>query len=183
MQKRRKILTVILALLMIVALVIYWQSQNHKMMLAEVSSSNGARYAIELPNDFEPAHINDSLASISLQYENVKRDLHIMVIDESKAKIISFGLDYDLDTYMKIATRAIDKDGVYPNKTFILDGNHAIQTEIKADTKGKKVIYKLTCVETPKYFYQILEWTPEASIDKNRDEMTLMVQSFKDIGK
>ena len=106
-----------------------------------------------------------------------------MVIDESKAKIISFGLDYDLDTYMKIATRAIDNDGVYPNKTFVLNGNKAIQTEIKAETKGKKMVYKLTCVETPKFFYQILEWTNESALGQNKSDMDKMADSFKEVEK
>ncbi len=103
MAKRRKILLIIFFLLLIVGLVCLWLVRKPKMMTADVTSSNGARYEMLLPNNMEPSHVNDSAAS--LEYQNVKRQLFIEVIDESKAKIISFGLDYDLETYMKICTR------------------------------------------------------------------------------
>lgn len=149
-------------------------------MLADVTSSNGAQYSMELPVGFVPAHFNDTLPEMSLQYENVDRGLHVLVIDESKAKIISFGLDYDLDTYMKIATRALDKDGVYVNKPLTINGNKAFQTEIKAVQKEIKKVYKLTCIETTKYFYQVLIWSDENMFDSNKDDMEKMINSFKE---
>lgn len=153
-------------------------------MLASVNSSNGARYSLELPKGFGPADFNDTLPDEgSLQYENAAIGLHIFVLDESKAKIISFGLDYDLETYMKIATRAQDKDGVYVNKPVTINGNKALQTEIKEITNGKKQVYKLTCIETQKFFYQILIWSDEDKYDSNKDDMEAMINSFKESGK
>lgn len=159
-----------------------WLMRGPKMMTADVTSSNGARYEMLMPNDMEPSHINDSAAS--LEYQNAKRELFIEVIDESKAKIISFGLDYDLETYMKICTRNIDKEGLYVNKPMTINGNKALQTEIKAaNSKGKLMEYKLTCVETQKFFYQILTWTPEVSFSSNNTDMEKMVNSFKEVEK
>jgi hypothetical protein len=180
MQKRKKILAIIIALVLITAGILFWHNSRSKMMLANVSSSNGAQYSMELPKSFVPAHFNDTLPEMSLQYENADRGLHVLVIDESKAKIISFGLDYDLDTYMKIATRAQDKDGVYVNKPLTINGNKALQTEIKEITNGKKQVYKLTCIETQKFFYQVLVWTDEDKYDSNKDEMEAMINSFKE---
>jgi hypothetical protein len=180
MQKRRKVLFTILALLLIVAVVFYWLMRGKRTMHADATSSNGAHYSMELPSGFIPAHFNDTLSEMSLQYEDVKRALHVLVIDESKAKIISFGLDYDLDTYMKIATRAQDKEGVYVNKPLTLNGNKAFQTEIKETQKGIKKVYKLTCVETPKFFYQVLIWSDEDKYDSNKDDMEKMIDSFKE---
>ncbi|MEO5642348.1 MAG: hypothetical protein ABIQ40_16355 [Bacteroidia bacterium] len=180
MPKRRKIFTLILALLLIAAMILYWQSRNQKMMLADVRSSNGAQYSMELPNDFVPADFNDTLPEMSLQYENAQHGLHVLVIDESKAKIISFGLDYDLDTYMKIATRTQDKDGVYVNKPLTINGNKALQTEIKETSNGVKKMYKLTCIETQKFFYQLLIWSEEDKYTSNKEDMEKMVNSFKE---
>lgn len=182
MAKRRKILLIIVFLLLILGAVCLWLMRGPKMMSADVTSSNGARYELFLPNDMEPSHVNDSAAS--LEYQNVKRQLFIEVIDESKAKIISFGLDYDLETYMKICTRTIDNEGLYVNKSLTINGNKALQTEIKkANSKGKLIEYKLTCVETPKFFYQILIWTPDNSFSANKADMEKMVNSFKEIEK
>lgn len=153
------------------------------MMLASVNSSNGSQYSLELPKNFVPAHFNDTLPEMSLQYENADRGLHILVIDESKAKIISFGLDYDLDTYMKIATRAQDEEGVYVNKPVTINGNKALQTEIKEITNAKKQVYKLTCIETQKFFYQVLIWSDEDKYDSNKGDMETMINSFRESGK
>jgi hypothetical protein len=180
-SKRRKILFIIFFLLAILGLVCLWLMRGNKMMTAEVISSNGARYSLLLPHDFTPAHLNDSVAS--LQYESVKRGMYILVIDESKAKIISFGLDYDLDTYMKIATRSKDVEGVHINLPVNINGNKGFQTDIRESFKGKKMVYRLTCLETPKFFYQILMACPESSFDSNRGEMDKMLNSFKEIEK
>ncbi len=180
MKKRRKILIIIISLLLIGTVAFFWLLHGHKMVNASVTSSNGARYSVDLPMGFVPAHFNDTLPEMSLQYEDPNRGLHILVIDESKAKIISFGLDYDLETYMKIATRAQDKDGIYVNNPLTINGNKASQTEIKETMLGVKKIYKLTCIETNKYFYQMLIWSDEAKFDSNKKDIEKMVYSFKE---
>ena len=180
MQKRRRILFGVIALLLVIAVALFWRLRMSDGMPADIKSSNGAHYSLDLPRNFTPARFNDTLPEMSLQYENADRDLHILVIDDSKAKIISFGLDYDLDTYMKIATRALDKDGVYVNKPVTVNGNKAMQTEIKLTSNGIKKVYKLTCIETPKFFYQVLIWTAENNFDSNKDDMEKMVNTFRE---
>jgi hypothetical protein len=180
MQKRRKVLIAIIALLLIIAFALFWKFRMSGEMPTAIKSSNGAFYSLDLPRGFVPARFNDTLPEMSLQYENPGRDLHILVIDDSKAKIISFGLDYDLDTYMKIATRALDKDGVYVNKPVTINGNKAMQTEIRLTSNGVKKVYKLTCIETQKFFYQLLTWTGEDKFDSNKDDMDKMVNTFKE---
>ncbi|CAN5258124.1 hypothetical protein BH09BAC5_BH09BAC5_25630 [soil metagenome] len=174
-------LALIFGLILIPFLVFFWLVGNRSFVPAVVASSNGAHYGINLPKGFSPAHFNDTLPEMSLQYENKDRDLHVLVIDDSKAKIISFGLDYDLETYMKIATRILDQDGVYANKSLVINGNKAIQTEIKVNQKTKKKIYLLTCIETTKYFYQLLVWSGEEKYDSNKADMEMIVNSFKEM--
>ncbi|HET6990206.1 MAG TPA: hypothetical protein VFJ43_02735 [Bacteroidia bacterium] len=181
MAKRRKILVIILILLLGVGVVCLWLMRRNKMMSADITSSNGARYAMLLPNDFTPAHLNDSAAS--LQYESIRRGMYVLVIDESKAKIISFGLDYDLETYMKIATRAKDVEGVHINRPVTINGNKGFQTDIIEMAKGKKMFYRLTCIETPKFFYQVLIASPESTMEANKADMDKMVSSFKEVEK
>lgn len=183
MQKRKKIFTIIIAALLITVMILMWQRNKNKMMPADVRSSNGARYSMNIPANFVPANFNDTLPEMSLQYESADKDLHVLVIDESKAKIISFGLDYDLDTYMKIATRAQDKDGVYVNKSLTINGNKALQTEIKETSNSVKKVYKLTCIETQKFFYQVLIWSDEDKFDSNKEDMEKMINSFKETDK
>jgi hypothetical protein len=179
MKNRRALLSVILIIVAALAVAGWLMSRGPAFMTADASSSNGSHYTMELPADMEPA----SMDTASLHYEADKRDLYIMVIDESKAKIISFGLDYDLDTYMKIASRALDSAGLYVNKKIQVNGYNALQTEIKKSFNGKNVVYKLTCIETPKFFYQVLTWTSEDRYEGNKDDMEKMVQSFREVNK
>lgn len=147
-------------------------------MSADVTSSNGSRYALEIPSSMKPANINDNA---SLQYEDEARGLYVVVIDESKAKIISFGLDYDLDTYMKIASRTLDSAGLYVNKPVTVNGYKALQTEIKGKSKGQDVVYKLTCLESPKFFYQVLVRSEASKFDSNNRDMEKITNSFKEV--
>jgi hypothetical protein len=180
MQKRKKTLFIVLGALLLVAVALFLLIQRRGPLHADITSSNGARYSVVLPPGFIPAHFNDTLPEMSLQYEDAKRALHVLVIDESKAKIISFGLDYDLDTYMKIATRTLDKDGLYVNKPLTVNGNKAFQTDIKQTTKNVKKVYRLTCIETTKYFYQVLLWSDEDNFASNKDDMDKIINSFKE---
>lgn len=177
MKKRRVLVSVIVIILLALAVVFWLMSQKGQTMKADVNSSNGSHYTMELPAEMDPA----SMDSVSLHYEAPDRELYVIVIDESKAKIISFGLDYDLETYMKIASRTLDSAGMYVNKPLTINNYKALQTEIKTKHKDKMVVYKLTAIETPKFFYQVLVWTTEDRYDSNKEDMEKIVSSFKEV--
>ena len=179
MTKRRKVFATILLFSIIVGLLLIWMLYDKKMMTASITSSNGARYTMLLPQDFIPVHLNDSAAS--LQYENKKKDLFILVIDESKSKIISFGLDYDLETYMKIAIDVRDVGTLHINRPVSSGANKGFQTDIRATVNNKKMVYLLTCFETPMFFYQILIGSSEKQYESNKDEIEKMGKSFHEI--
>lgn len=177
---KRNLISVAVIVLIAIGLVYWLMSKSGGFMPADVNSSNGSHYAVEIPDAMEPARINENA---SLEYQDENRQLYTVIIDESKAKIISFGLDYDLETYMKIAARTLDSTGLYLNKPATINTYNALQTEIKATVKGKSMIYKLTCIETPKFFYQVLTSTPEDHFESNKDDMEKIVASFKEVDK
>ncbi|HTL80629.1 MAG TPA: hypothetical protein VL651_02930 [Bacteroidia bacterium] len=182
-NNKRTLYFTMLLILLVAAFLLYWKYFSHRVINAKITSSNGSMYAIDLPSDFEPASFTDvdSLKyQPSLEYESKPKDLHIMIIDDSKAKILSFGLDYDLDTYMKIASRSIDSAGMHLNKSITINGNNAIQTEIRGKSKGVEMVYDLTCIETQKYFYQVLIWSSEDKYNSNKDDMSAIINSFKE---
>jgi|SRR5665213_2265293 len=182
MPKRRKILFVILFFLLVGGIVFFFLMRRHKTMDAEIKASNGSHYEMKLPGDFTPSHTNDSAAS--LEYGNAKRQFYVEVMSDSKAKIISFGLDYDLETYMKISTRQLDDEGLYVNTPITINGYQALQTEIIPKKKNTKNIhYKLTCIETPRFFYRVITYTPDNFLEANKSDMNLMVNSFNEVDK
>jgi hypothetical protein len=180
MANRRPLISVVIVIILAIAVVFWLMSREQKFMPATVESSNGSTYSLLLPDRMEPAHFGDNA---SLQYEDRNAELYTMIIDESKAKIISFDLDYDLETYMKISSHTIDSAGVYVNKPLEINGNKALQTEIRKKINGKDIVYRLTCIETPKYFYQLLVWTIASRYDSNKEEMDTIISSFKETGQ
>lgn len=169
---------ILIALLLIgglVAWMIYINSDN--MLDVKVASSNGSNYSLELPPDMEPAYFNDNA---SFQYHGIDSSYSFMIIDDSKEKIASFGLDYDLDTYMKIATRSLDSAGMYVNTKIEVNGMPALQATIKGKRDGAETTFILTCVETPRFYYQLVCWTPTAKYEINKPVLEAMINSFRE---
>ncbi|MGL5889367.1 MAG: hypothetical protein ACRC3B_05750, partial [Bacteroidia bacterium] len=93
-MKNRKSLLAVLVVVLVAAAAAFWlMNRPSPRMSAVIDSMNGSHYALELPSVMSPAVFNDNA---SLQYADTKGELYVMVIDESKDKIASFGLDYDL---------------------------------------------------------------------------------------
>ena len=156
---------------------LYLSSANNKMKAA-IASSNGSNYTLELPQDMQPANFN---ADASFQYRSEAGDYSCIVIDDSKEKIASYGLDYDLETYMKIATRKLDSAGLYVNTSMEVNGMKAMQATIKGKKEGIPTNYILTCIETPSYYYQLVCWSPESKFGTNKDVLESIIQSFTEV--
>jgi hypothetical protein len=177
-MKNRKTLLTVLALILAAAAVTFWLMQRPApRMSAVIDSMNGSHYALDLPSTMTAGDFSENA---SLQYADRSAELYVMVIDESKEKIASFGLDYDLETYMKIAVRRLDSTGLYRSSTRTLGNYKAIQTEVKAKFKGENMVYQLTAIETETGFYQILLWTLESRYEKHKAEMERIVSSFRE---
>lgn len=148
------------------------------MVDAHVESASGAKYVLVIPPDMESTYFNNDNASF--QYRSEPGDYSMMVIDDSKEKIASFGLDYDLDTYMKIATRSLDSAGMYVNTKMEVNGMDALQATVQGKRDGVASAFILTCVETPTFYYQLVCWTPADKYEANKTAMEGIINSFKE---
>jgi hypothetical protein len=148
------------------------------LVRADVESAGGATYSLVIPPDMEAAYFNNDNAAF--QYHSEAGNYSMMVIDDSKEKIASFGLDYDLDTYMKIATRALDSAGMYVNTKMEVNGMDALQATIQGTRDGVATAFILTCVETPTFYYQLICWTPADRYEANKAAMDDMIESFRE---
>lgn len=166
----------VIAVLLIAGLVAWlvFDSRNN-MMKAAIASSNGSNFSLELPQDMQPANFNENA---SFQYKSETGDYSFLVIDDSKEKIASYGLDYDLETYMKIATRTLDSAGLYVNSSTTVNDMKALQATIKGKKDGVATTFILTCVETPTFYYQLVCWTTEAKFETNKPTLDAMINSF-----
>jgi hypothetical protein len=173
----RRVRLVLLLVLLLAGGVIAWMIwlyRNEPLKVA-VDSSNGSNYYLEVPPDMKSAYYNDNA---SFQYHSDADNITVMVIDDSKEKIASFGLDYDLDTYMKIATRSLDSAGMYVNSSITLNDVNALQATIKGTREGEPSTFILTAIETPSFYYQLVCWTPTDKFEVNKPKMEAIISSF-----
>lgn len=178
MKKAGKYILVVAGVIGFIFGIWWFGFRESGIMQARVLSSAGAEYQISLPGVMHPApQLNDNA---SLQYADANAELYVVIIDDSKDKITSFGLDYDLDTYMKIASRNIDSVGVFVNAKKEINNLPALQTTIVRKQGGNEITYWLTCVESEKFFYQLLLWTPTSRIETNRETMETIISSFSE---
>ena len=177
-MSRRTRIGIVIAVVLIggfIAWMIYVNRGN--MMDVKVASANGSNYSLELPPDMKHAQYN---GNASFQYHSDALDISYLIIDDSKEKIASFGLDYDLDTYMKIATRTLDSAGLYVNSSITINDVKALQATIQGTRDTIANTYILTTVETERYYYQLVCWTPTAKFDVNKPAMEAMINSFRE---
>lgn len=176
MKKAGKYILVVAGVIGFIFGIWWFGFRESGIMQARVLSSAGAQYEINVPGMMHPApQLNENA---SLQYADANAELYLVIIDDSKDKITSFGLDYDLDTYMKIASRNIDSIGVFVNTKKEINNLPALQTTIIRKQGGNETTYLLTCVESEKFFYQILLWTPTSRLASNREVMESIISSF-----
>jgi hypothetical protein len=143
-----------------------------------VDSASGAHYSLETPTDMEQTYFGNDNAAFNFTSES--KGYSMMVIDDSKEKIASFGLDYDLDTYMKIATRTLDSAGVYVNSAIEVNGVKALQATVQGKRDGVPTTFILTCVETPTFYYQLICWSPTDKFEANKPVLEGLINSFKE---
>jgi len=138
------------------------------------------QYSLEVPDHMEPGELSEDA---SFEYQNLQRELYAVVIDEQKETLNGFGLEYDLDTYMKIAMREIDSSGTVKPVKQKIGGLNALHAGLKGQVNGHQAVYRLTVIETPKRFYQLLIWTMDSWYERNRGDIEKIESSFKEIGK
>lgn len=140
------------------------------------------QFVLSLPADMVPADLDDKA---SMQYQAADRELYVMVLDESKETLNGFGLEYDLATYAKVALHNFDSTATVTPAVQKIGDYKAMHAGLnrKVQSKGREydAVYRLTVIETPKNFYQILTWTMSSWYDKNRADMEHMEGSFREL--
>ncbi len=175
-RKRIGLLIAIFLLAGFLVWLVFFRQDGMKNVRAD--SASGAHYSLEVPPDMEPTYFNNDNAAF--QFTSEKSGYSMMVIDDSKERIASFGLDYDLETYMKIATRTLDSAGLYVNSTIDVNGGKALQATVQGKRDGVATTFILTCVETQAFYYQLVCWSPNDKFEANKPTLEGLINSFKE---
>lgn len=157
-------------------------SCKHETVFTEVKVNN--RYSIDVPDYLQPC--TDLHKDASMQYQNIEKDIYAMVIDEKKKTMQDYSLDYDLRTYFdNIASQGFadnikDFKASKPDAQKI-NGHDALVAEVTGKIENNEVYYKLSVIETPYEFYQVLVWTRASNKEQMEPDIVKMVESFQEL--
>lgn len=148
-------------------------------------------YSVEIPDILSKAtNLNDEA---SLQYQNLFKELYIIVLDETKESVNEVLSSYDTsDSYQEnvrgyanlmIANFAtgFDEYKVVEEKETELNGMKCILYSIDSESDGIKCYYNMGLFESKSHYYQVHIWTLKEKKDEHLARMDAMMKSFKEV--
>lgn len=158
----------------------------------EITVGTGG-YKISIPKHMSVSkELNDDA---SLQYQDIYKELYIIVIDEPKTDFIKTFSEPDINEYddkltpeknyrmvqMKSMKEKMTLRGEPGVKKATINGLDAEIVDFTGAVEGvaSDIYYKLAFIEGTKNLYMVMTWTLASDKDKNNDEMDQMIQSFK----
>lgn len=140
-------------------------------------STNGA-VQITVPDDWDAMTDLNDVAII--QAANLAKEQYIIVIDDSKEDFAEPDLAQYSDITAQLIIEGLNGAEAGTPISSTINGNAALQKEIKGSIDNINVVYIHTSVETPSHFYQVLTWTLKSQFDKNRSVLQEVTNSFKE---
>ena len=151
-------------------------------------------YSMSLPDYLTEG--NDLNDQASLQYQNIYKEVYVIVIDESKEDFVNTFKElgeYDdsksaCDNYAKAQMESIEgnMETVTSKSAFRKTKLHGCDTRI-SDVVGTQsgitdaMGFTVAFVEGKENLYMIMTWTFEKDKAKYQDDMDMMINSFKEL--
>jgi hypothetical protein len=108
------------------------------------------------------------------------KELYIAVLSESRSVLSQFDLENNAEQYRWLIREELDRfEGESSTGLTSLNGNPAVQYEIRGIVNGLPVVYLHTTVKGRDNYYQVVGWTSEASYRDNKETLKAIVGSFQ----
>ncbi|KAF2520167.1 hypothetical protein E0W68_02790 [Flavobacterium salilacus subsp. salilacus] len=150
-------------------------------------------YTIEIPDFLSEAKYLDKEAS--LQYQNLVKEVYIVVLDEPKEvlekTIADNGLeDYytlDINGYASLLTDSMEESVAFDSIPVLqpekINGLNSQILNFTGKIEGVHIYWKLAYIEGRNNYYQVMTWTLASRKEEYQNIMDAMVNSFKEIDK
>lgn len=148
-------------------------------------------YSLEVPSFMEATTaLNDDA---SLQYQNLIKELYVIVIHETKDEInnaitdnnLDFIYSKDFDGYSQMVVDNFNESINIINRSeisdIIINGLKAKTFTLSGTVEGVEAYFKFCLVEGNDNYYQIMTWTLEDRKDKYSEKMNSIINSFKEV--
>jgi len=141
---------------------------------------------IKIPDHMKIAkNLNDEA---SLQYQNIFKELYVVIIDEDKKFADSLLAEYSYDNNIKgyidfnleSLNESINNIKIKKMKSTIVgEINHNLY-QIEGQIEDLDICYLFNYAESKGKYYQVMAWTLKESKDKNFEAMETMTLSLKE---
>lgn len=143
-----------------------------------ITSSDG-KSQITAPTTWKTTtDLNDKA---ELQASDTTNQMYLIVLTDSRANYSRMTLEDHSQETLGTLTRSMTSSTKIGPTRLTVNGNPAIQYEVRGEIKGLNVVYLHTTVQTTDNFHQIVAWTLQTTYDSKKDTLQDIVQSFKEI--
>jgi hypothetical protein len=115
-----------------------------------------------------------------LQAANSMNEAYIIVLTDSKENFQHMTLADHSQTTREKLLQSLDSPTVTGPTDMTINGNKAVQYEIRGFINNVNIVYFHTTVETPAHFHQVLAWTLKSEYNKNKYVLQDVIKSFKE---
>ncbi|WP_339834861.1 hypothetical protein [uncultured Flavobacterium sp.] len=170
-------------------LFLFFQSCQDDSKIETITIKN--QYSLDVYTNMSKTNeLNDEA---SLQYQNIFKEIYVVVIDESAEQFNTSIVDNDLVDLYKPNLNGYSKliiDGFEPEanikkvskeKDTLINGLEAKVIEFEGKVNEYKVYYQLAFIKSQKSYYQIMTWTLMENKEKLKNKLDKMTYSFKEI--
>ncbi len=133
---------------------------------------------ITVPRQWEAGSLMRRDADIYATYP--AQDLYASVLSENKAVLNQFDLEDNAEQYRWLIEKELS-DYETSTRTGVdeVDGDPAVQYEIRGQVDGVPVVYLHTTVQGVNSYYQVVGWTRRDSYADNKETLQGIIASFE----
>lgn len=161
---------------------------------ARVVNNIGQDENINVPSDLENEATNvritvpsgwvavrdDRRQSADIYATYPPRALYTKVVSETDSVLNQFDLENNAEQYRSLIQRELDRyEGETRTGLTSLNGNPAVQYEIRGTVDNQPVVYLHTTVQGRDRYYQVVGWTTASSYRENEETLKAVVGSFR----
>jgi hypothetical protein len=108
------------------------------------------------------------------------KELYVAVLSESRSVLSQFNLANNAEQYRWLIRAELDRfEEESSTGMTTLNGNPAVQYEIRGVVNGQPVVYLHTTVQGRDNYYQVVGWTTESSYRDNKETLKAIIGSFQ----
>ena len=157
----------------------------------EITVSIDNKYSLTIPSFLDKA--NNLNEDASLQYQHLKKELYVIVIDDLKSELyraleendLTENYSNDIHGYTNLMLDGFELDVTILEKSDIfyttINDLPAKLITIKGSIQGIDAYYSLACIEGKERYYQIMTWTLSSKETEHKEEMRKIIYSFNEL--